>query len=227
MPFPQPLHDELKELYIEHYRTIFKPLLAEVEIKFQSLPAPILNEVRSFNDHISRIYSDELEEVKKFEEIGKAKGHIRRAILDCFKFIDFYYHKEILKIEKKFKRCDWTTINNGKFYVEYNEKKARAFKSYRLAKKEVNSDFDRIFQLYQDAYNEYTALYDFVISNMHNLHWAQVKFGFKFWILIASVTFFTVAGGWQQSKQWYQYIKKEVTSKYFPLKPSSNQTQSK
>ena len=43
----------LFSLYEEYIYTV-KALIAEVELKYESFPLSIFNEIRSFNDHIAR-----------------------------------------------------------------------------------------------------------------------------------------------------------------------------
>ena len=91
-------HTELSELY-ELYSNILKPLLAEVESTLQELPIVLLNEIRMFNDHISRCYRVDVTEKFINDNLEKAKSHLKRAIFDCFKHLNIYYHDLALEFE--------------------------------------------------------------------------------------------------------------------------------
>lgn len=49
------LSKRLIPLY-DSYNNIIKPLIAEIEIRYELFPIVIFNEIRAFNDHIARCY---------------------------------------------------------------------------------------------------------------------------------------------------------------------------
>ena len=126
-------HSKLLELY-ELYSNTLKPLLAEVESTLQELPIVLLNEIRMFNDHISRCYRIGVTNDFISDNLEKAKSHLKRAVFDCFKHLNIYYHDLALKFEHDCKNIDLTTIGNGEFYINYKKIRQAAINPDREAK---------------------------------------------------------------------------------------------
>ena len=79
------LSTNLNPLY-EAYNNVIKPLIAEIEVRYEQFPIVIFNEIRAFNDHIARCYIRPDDNVWTNSQIRKAQSHIERMILDCYKF---------------------------------------------------------------------------------------------------------------------------------------------
>lgn len=165
----------LGDLYGD-YRNVIKPLLAEIEANYQKFPTALLNEIRAFNDHISRCYYQNTSEEEISKQLEKARSHIDRMILDCYKYLNVYYSDKIKKIEKQIKNIDITSIDNGEFYINYSKLKQEAINKVKVAKKEENKTKINSFQNYEQSYNAYTELDDFVTSNLSKIMWARAKF---------------------------------------------------
>jgi hypothetical protein len=170
---------ELLNLYNNRYNETLKPLLATVESLYEGQPIVIFNEIRSFNDHIARCYRPNVSEDFIRENLAKAESHLKRAILDCFKHLNVHYFEVGRKFERDYRNVDLTTISNGEFYVNYRRLKQLAVNAVRDAKKLETVDIEKAFSAYQDAYNKYVALDDFINQNITNIDWAKTKFTVK------------------------------------------------
>ena len=168
--------DEVASLYNDLYTDTFKVLYAQVEAIYEDIQAPILNEIRAFNDHISRCYWKDVTPQGIEENINKARSHLKRAILDCYKFLDVWYYEQIGLIEKRFHRVDLSTIDNGAFLIAYLDKKQNAIRYTRNAKKIETRNFDESLIEYEKAYQAYDATYEFLFENLAKLQWAKTKF---------------------------------------------------
>jgi len=186
-------HNELLALYHGCYNETLKPLLATVESNYEHHPAPILNEIRSFNNHIARCYLPSVDDQFIKDNLWKARGHLIRAILDCFKYLNVYYHDGVKKFERDCRRVDLTTISNGEFYVSYRQLKKSAKSNVRKAKKKETTDPEKALELYEDAYNKYVELDEFIHENLVSIDWAIIKFTAKrllnivIWLLTATL----------------------------------------
>lgn len=56
--------NKISELY-EIYLGLIKPLLSEIEANYEQFPEPLFNEIRAFNDHISRCYIPNISPTEK------------------------------------------------------------------------------------------------------------------------------------------------------------------
>ena len=78
-------NDEIVEI-CNSYKNIVHPFVAQLEIMDGKFPVEILNEVRAIFQHFIRCYSlDDETQIQK--NIEKAQSHLKRAILDCFKYL--------------------------------------------------------------------------------------------------------------------------------------------
>jgi hypothetical protein len=184
----------LDELY-RKYNYILKPLLADLSAKTETVRLWILNEIRSFNDHIARCYLPVVDEKYIFSQLDKANGHIDRAILDCLKEIAIYYHDKFTKFENDNRRIDLTTINNGAFYRKYIKLRYTSINLIRDARIKETEDRENAIMIFQKAYNINAELDNYISNNHLKINFARFKFyknrgsGILLWIL--SVIFST------------------------------------
>ncbi|MFZ3171044.1 MAG: hypothetical protein WA118_03545 [Carboxydocellales bacterium] len=176
---------QISELYQE-YRSIIKPLIAEVESAYEEFPLPLLNEIRAFNDHISRCFQSDVNDDEISTQLKKAKSHNVRIIFDCYKFLNVYYYDKIKKFEKQIKNINLTTINSGQFYIKYRELRQKAINKVREAKKEEVKGDEGSFNCYQDAYNCFVELDDYISDNLTNVNWARAKFYTRKFVMVFS-----------------------------------------
>ncbi len=71
----------------KYYRDEFIPAYADVVVYLSAKPDETLLEIENILSHVFQVLNPELNDVKKTENIEKAKGHIERATLDCLKII--------------------------------------------------------------------------------------------------------------------------------------------
>jgi hypothetical protein len=173
------LHKELLPLY-KTYNEAIKPLIADIEIHYEKFPLPIFNEIRAFNDHISRCYREPLDENIIREQITKAKGHIERILLDCYKFLNvFYYDKTIARFERSTKYIEITSIDSGEFYPKYKNIRNEIATNIKNAKDKERFNKVQAILLYESAYNQYDDLDKLLENNRDKINWAIVKFTSK------------------------------------------------
>ena len=80
------LQRELEEIYSQYHNSI-KIFIGQLEVLQNKFPVEILNEIRAVFSHIAKAYVCESEEVA-WKNVNKAKGHIKRAQLDAYKYRD-------------------------------------------------------------------------------------------------------------------------------------------
>jgi hypothetical protein len=168
-------HSRLSGLYGNYNETI-KPLIADIEARYQRFPDSLLNEIRALNDHIARCYIVNVDDTKIEEELRKAEGHILRITLDCYKYLDVWFYDYIKDFDKRYtSRIDITLVNNGEFAIAYRRFQTEAIQTIRQAKGYESIDKQKSLDLYQKAYNIYFDLEDLIISNTSTLNWAKCR----------------------------------------------------
>ena len=149
-------HQERIYLLYTRYTETFKPILATVEAVLEEMPAAILNEIRSFTDHISRCYWPSSQDVDIESNLQQAERHLTRAERDCFKHL-LVYHDECKHFARDFRRVDLTLIADGEFYIKYKQMWKEAVNTTKLAKLKETSQTDEACELYENAFNAWCA----------------------------------------------------------------------
>jgi hypothetical protein len=168
-------HSKLSNIYSDYTKTI-KPLIADIEARYQNFPDSLFNEIRALNDHIARCYNPEFTDEQIEIEIKKAESHVLRITFDCYKYLDVWFHDFVKKIDKEYtSKIDITLIDNGLFAPKFREIQSDCIKIIREAKKAESVDKQRSFNLYQQAYNSYSELEDLINSNISKLNWAKCR----------------------------------------------------
>ena len=168
----------LKEIY-DIYNESIKPLLIEVEIRYQEHPLPIFNEIRAIHDHISRCYLPSISEEDITKEIKKAKRHCNRIILDCYKFLVVYYEDYLKNFDKRYKNVDLSAVNNGQFYIKLADMRRKAVDNVREAKKLEGTDKERSMNLYEKAFLIYDDIEELIEKNYTYINRAKAKYYFR------------------------------------------------
>jgi len=169
------LHDKLSALY-NSYNDVIKPLIADIESKYQKFPDSIFNEIRAFNDHVARCYITNITEDKANEEIKKAESHIVRIILDCYKYLAMWLHDYFEKFKANF---DITLIDNGEFAPYFYNTQLKGIRTLREAKQNESYNKQIAYDKYQEAYNIYSELYIKIENYLPRIKWAKKAWIYK------------------------------------------------
>jgi hypothetical protein len=130
-----------KEIYKE-YLNVICPYIVQIELLEGKFPVEILNEIRAIFTHLSKYYLSDDNSIKE-NNIRKAEGHIKRSVLDCYKFICVALDDKHKEFERKYKRVDLSLIDNGEFLPKLLETRKNSIdlmKSARRTDFSVNSD---------------------------------------------------------------------------------------
>lgn len=169
------LQNELKEIYAQYHNSI-KVFIGQLEVLQNKFPVEILNEIRAVFSHIAKIYVCENEEVA-WENVNKAKGHIKRAQLDAFKFMCYAFDIYYRDFRELYKNVDLSHVNNGDFIHELSKTYASAVAKTQEAQL-VESNADDVidsYKIYEDAYCEYALTYKLIFDNLPVMEKLQQK----------------------------------------------------
>ncbi|MDF0592101.1 hypothetical protein P0O24_00670 [Methanotrichaceae archaeon M04Ac] len=112
---------DLVEDFEFFYRTEFVPAYADVVSFLGDKPVQILVEIENAFAHFIKYFNSDLEKKAKVENIIKAKNHLIRATLDCYKMIWLEINKYLRRIyESHFLRRICTTTEELEFAEDYN-----------------------------------------------------------------------------------------------------------
>lgn len=160
------LQRELEEIYSQYHNSI-KIFIGQLEVLQNKFPVEILNEIRAVFSHIAKAYVCESEEIA-WENVNKAKGHIKRAQLDAYKYMCYAFGKYYIEFRELYKNVDLSHVNNGDFINELSKTYASAIvkaENARMVEAKAN-DVIESYEKYEDAYNEYATVYRLIITNL-------------------------------------------------------------
>ncbi len=173
------------------YRNVVCPLVAFIESIDAKFPITILNEIRSIFSHFSRAYEDSMDDEEIAMELTKAENHLKRAVLDCYKFgslslMDFY---DGFRAEYRF--ADLAQIDNGDFlskitqdFSNGQQRLLQAKMSERMGKPtdELYNEFEASFRLFLGVYNLVNERIGIVHRIAKKAKWTRFWGTFGFWI---------------------------------------------
>ena len=183
----------IKNIYDEYKNTVF-PLVAFLEANDAEFPIEILNEVRSIFSHFSRVYDDSVTDDEIDCELSKAESHLKRAILDCYKYncISLYDFYNRFRTEYKF--ADLSLIDNGDFLAKitqnFAEGKRLLFEAKKSERKNKHSEdlymeFEAAFDLFLKNFNLINSKIGLVHKVSKKARWTRFWGTFGFWISLA------------------------------------------
>ena len=166
-------NERIVEIYDAYVNTI-SPFILQLETLDGEFPIEILNEIRAIFTHISRCSLTETLEVYE-DNIVKAERHIKRAILDCHKYVCVAYDEHYKRFDRLYKSVDLSVVDNGDFLVDLCQKRKLAVQLLQSAKRlELNGEADdEIYRAYADAYNAYSDVYRLIEDSYGKLEKAK------------------------------------------------------
>lgn len=183
----------ISSIYAEYRKTV-SPLVAFLEANDAEYPVEILNEIRAIFTHFSRTYDESVNEEEISSELKKAEGHLKRAILDCYKYncvslYDFYN-----QFRSEYKFADLSCIDNGDFLTNITQNFAEAKKQLLSAKisERKNKDKEDLYAEYESAFDLFLKNFNLINSKIGIIHkvskkakWSRFWGTFGFWISLA------------------------------------------
>lgn len=155
------------EELLDEYGEVLAPRIIEYEVERCEFPVEVLNEIRAIYAHIYRAsVASSNEDVEG--NIGKAKSHSKRAVLDCYKYLCVTYDRYYHEFFKKFGYINWTKTHLMDAVHAIDKKRVLAVEALKEAKiqesTEATSEVSSIAPnqdyrvLYKKAYDEYVEL---------------------------------------------------------------------
>lgn len=169
----------LSEIYTA-YLTVISPFIIQLETLDGEFPVEILNEIRSIFTHLARCSSAADEKIYE-DNVIKAERHVKRAILDCFKYMCVAYDEHFRRFSKMNRNVDLSFVDNGSFLQELTSLRIEAVNNKTAAqKKELAAEnLEDVFEDYEKAYNSYAAVYNLIQSSSKSINYVKHKAALK------------------------------------------------
>ena len=185
------IHQErISKIFDEYKKTVF-PLVAFLEANDAEFPIEILNEIRSVFSHFSRIYDDSLSDEEISSELTKAESHLKRAILDGYKYNCVSLYDFYSKFRKEYQFADLSVIDNGDFLSQITKNFAEGKRLLFEAKKserqnkhneDLYKEFESAFDLFLKNFNLINSKIEIVHRVSKKARWSRFWGTFGFWI---------------------------------------------
>lgn len=185
--------DKISAIYQE-YREVVFPLVAFLEVVDSEFPVEILNEIRSIFSHFARAYDDASDDAGVSSELAKAGNHLKRAVLDCYKYgclsLSDFYHT----FRKEYRFADLSVIDNGDFLSKITQNFAEGQELLFEAKKSERQDkhSDELYRKFECAFGKFLKNYNLINEKIGIVHrverkakWTRFWGTFGFWISLA------------------------------------------
>ncbi|MHB8281051.1 MAG: hypothetical protein ACYDIA_25955 [Candidatus Humimicrobiaceae bacterium] len=166
--------DLIKDLY-QDYNNCVRPLIVLVETQTNKFPIGLLNEIRAFNDHISRAFLDDLSDDNKKDELKAAERHLYRTKYDCYKVLILNEEDNIQKFLNQYINIKIADVGSGRFYLKFKNILINAKQLAREGKQLESKGryyFKEALELYEKSYATYLELGKFIEDNDDNLIYA-------------------------------------------------------
>lgn len=160
------MHQIEREIY-EEYQTKIIPFIVTLEALDGEFPVEILNEIRAIFTHFL-VYKLENSD----NDLHLALRHLRRAILDCHKYVCVSIEENIKMFRHEYRNVNLSLADNGKFLPTLNKLhqvargKVIEAKRFESGQKNTSNDkeeeTDLLYQKYEEAWTAYDDLDKFL-----------------------------------------------------------------
>jgi len=188
------IEERVRDIH-KNYIEVICPYIIQYELLSNTFPSEILNEIRAIFTHLSKYYlSDDV--LIKEKNVLKAEDHIKRAILDCHKYICTTYDDKYDEFIRNYKNVDLSLVDNGEFLPKLLETHKDAItlmldarKSDLLITSDDETNVDEAYEKYEKAFVKYSSLYQLIESSYKKLETLKRKFNLRDWrgIIIGSI----------------------------------------
>jgi len=173
------LRDEIERRRAAIYRDYLEivcPYIVQLEVMDSEYPIEVFNEIRAITTHLARLETD-LDDSSVEYNLNGAESHIKRAILDCYKYLCVSYREKYDTFSSLYKNVDLSFVDNGDFLVKllsYNKdisKLVREVKVVELA----NSKDARLYDLYEKAFQLSDEMGSFIDDSLEKCNLIKMR----------------------------------------------------
>jgi hypothetical protein len=183
------IEERVIDIY-KKYIEVICPYIIQYELLDGTFPVEILNEIRAVFTHLSKYYlSDDI--LVKEKNVSKAEGHIKRSILDCYKYICIAYDEKYVDFGRIYKYVDLSLADNGEFLpklLETHNEAIRLMKDARKTDLLITSDdetsVDEAYEKYEKAFVKYSLVHELINSSYKKLETLKRKAILKIFLLL-------------------------------------------
>ncbi len=117
--------NERINILFDTYKNVVSPFIVQFEVMDSEFPTEILNEIRAIMTHLAKMNLTDSDDVIE-DNITKAERHIKRAVLDGFKYGCLSFDDQYTAFKTNYKDTDLSLVDNGKFIVNVSKMRKQA-----------------------------------------------------------------------------------------------------
>lgn len=168
-------HNNVATFY-DYYNQRVRWIVVFIETQFRKFPIPVLNELRSAQDHIARCYADGVSDEEVEKQLHSAHSHLTRCLLDCYKFT-WYEYGFVVSKKYFFAKLlgNISDINNGEFARQLAAKRKATLKSHIDARMSESTDKEKALDLYEQSIRLLVEIDEMYEDNIVAISWSIRK----------------------------------------------------
>ena len=94
------------QVVVDYYHNFFVPAYADLVAFLGDKPVQVLVEIENYNSHMMRAMEDGSADGVISSNLKKAKGHLQRGTLDCYKLLFVHINRQINQYFDGFEKID-------------------------------------------------------------------------------------------------------------------------
>ena len=169
-------HDEQIKQIFTTYKEKVNPLISVYNALENSFPIGVINELRDVFSHLTlSLQVTDTAEVDR--HLDKAHRHLKRAVVDAFKYASMAYSKVYDDFKDAYKYVDLGYVDNGTLLPKLTKLNTEAEKLMHEAKMVESGvhDDDKMYAAYEKAFNCYATLYNSIINSLEATEAIKLK----------------------------------------------------
>lgn len=168
----QPQLNRIFDIYLNDISV----LTLQYETMCGIFPIAVQNEIRAAFTHLARASIAESHDLVE-RNIKKIESHMKRALLDCHKYICIAVLDQYDDFFAKYDGVDLSYLDNGSFlpFVHKLHQTAREALVEAGKLELTNADESQLYDVYQDAYNLFSELYETLLKADINAEFIKHK----------------------------------------------------
>lgn len=158
------------------YREQVNPLISVYNTITNEFPVGVMNELRDVFSHLTQSLLA-TDGVTVCQHLNDAKRHLKRAVVDGYKYASMAYLDFYLDFRAAYKNVDLSFVDNCKFLPRLARLTAEANEAMhqaRMIESDIHDD-EAMYAAYEKAFNCYASLYSCVLKGIDSAEPIRLK----------------------------------------------------
>lgn len=168
------------EEQINHLFTLYKekvnPLISVYNALENSFPIGVINELRDIFSHLTQSLQV-ADSTEVDHHLSKAHRHLKRAVVDAFKYASMAYSKVYDDFKESYKHVDLGYVDNGQLLpklAKLNSEAEMLMHKAKMIESGIHDD-DEMYAAYEACFNRYAELYVCIIDSLESAEKLKLK----------------------------------------------------